>query len=147
MRLRRFRLPSAWLSSAWRDERGFSLTELLIVVVIVGILALLALPRFMSVTSRAKATEAKLALKQIHTLQQAHRLEHERYARELSAIGYDANPTVEQGGTARYALRIESASPEGFVAAAEAVVDFDGDGTYDVWEVDESGQVRQRVAD
>ncbi|MEL6610929.1 MAG: prepilin-type N-terminal cleavage/methylation domain-containing protein [Bacteroidota bacterium] len=130
-----------------RRDEGFSLTELLIVVVIVGILALLALPRFMSVTSRAKATEAKLALKQVHTLQQAYRLEHDRFSGELVAIGYDANELVSEDGTARYAVRVEDASEAGYVAIAEAVVDFDGDGTFDVWEVDESGTIRQRTAD
>lgn len=130
-----------------RADGGFSLTELLIVVVIVGILALLALPRFMSVTTRAKATEAKLALKQVHTLQQAYRLEHERYAGDLTAIGYDANPLVTEDGTARYAVRVEDASDARYVAVAEAVVDFDGDGTLDAWEVDESGTIRQRTAD
>ncbi|MEM1057289.1 MAG: type II secretion system protein [Bacteroidota bacterium] len=130
-----------------RDESGFSLTELLIVVVIVGILALLALPRFMSVTTRAKTTEAKLALKQVHTLEQAYRLEYERYADDLAAIGYDANALVTEDGTARYAVRVEDASDQGYMAVAGAVVDFYGDGTLDAWEVDESGAIRQRTAD
>lgn len=128
-------------------ESGFSLTELLIVLVIVGILALLALPRFMSVTSRAKATEAKLALRQVYTLEQSYRLENDRYSDEMASIGYEPNALTTEGGTARYDVQIEEASPEGFAATATAIVDFDGDGTFDVWEVDESGEVRQRTPD
>ena len=92
-----FSRPTAQINDA-----GFSLTELLIVIVIVDILALLALPRFMGVTTRAKMTETKLALKQVHTLQQSYRYEFDRYADDLAALGYEANELVTEGGTARY---------------------------------------------
>lgn len=130
-----------------RSEEGFSLTELLIVIVIIGILALLAIPRFMGVTTRAKMTEAKLALKQVHTLQQAHRYEFDRYAEELALVGYEPNPLVTEGGSARYVVAVEEADVNTFLASATSVVDFDGDGVFNVWEVDETGQIRQRVAD
>ena len=38
-------------------QKGFTLVELMIVIVIVGILSAVALPNFLSQTSRAKATE------------------------------------------------------------------------------------------
>ena len=38
-------------------EKGFTLVELMIVIVIVGILSAVALPNFLSQTSKAKATE------------------------------------------------------------------------------------------
>ena len=40
-------------------EKGFTLVELMIVIVIVGILSSVALPNFLSQTDKAKATEAK----------------------------------------------------------------------------------------
>lgn len=127
--------------------RAFSLTELLIVIVIVGILALLAIPRFMGVTTRAKMTEAKLALKQVHTLQMAHRYEFDRYSEDLASVGYEPNHLVTEGGSARYVIAVESADVNTFMASATSVVDFDGDGVFNVWEVDETGDIRQRVAD
>lgn len=136
------------MSDARRErEAGFSLTELLIVIVIIGILALLALPRFLSVTTRAKATEAKLALRQVHSLEQAYRFENDRYTDDLALAGYEANPLVTDGGTARYAVVVERAAEDGFVATATAVVDYDDDGTFDTWEVDETGRIRQRTPD
>lgn len=39
-------------------EKGFTLVELMIVIVIVGILSSVALPNFLSQTEKAKATEA-----------------------------------------------------------------------------------------
>merc|ERR1711959_417084 len=40
-------------------EKGFTLVELMIVIVIVGILSAVALPNFLNQTGKAKATEAK----------------------------------------------------------------------------------------
>ena len=55
-------------------EKGFTLVELMIVIVIVGILSAVALPNFLSQTDKAKATEAKSVsssyLKQIYAAYQ-----------------------------------------------------------------------------
>ena len=42
--------------------RAFSLTELLVVLVIIGILVLVAMPNLLPLISRAKATEALLEI-------------------------------------------------------------------------------------
>lgn len=129
------------------EADGFSLTELLIVVVIIGILVLLALPRFTSVATRAKQTEAKVALRTFHTLQQAHLYEYDRYAADPAELGFEQEPTVDDGGTSRYRVQIEEADGSRYRAVARAVVDFDDDGTLDEWVVDETGQVTNRTPD
>jgi type IV pilus assembly protein PilA len=43
-------------------QQGFTLVELMIVIVIVGILSAIAIPNFFSATDKAKATEAKTQL-------------------------------------------------------------------------------------
>ncbi len=68
------------LSTFHRDSKGFTLIELMIVVVIIGILAALAIPRFMRATTRAKQSEAKQILKQIYVMQRAYRQQYETYA-------------------------------------------------------------------
>jgi prepilin-type N-terminal cleavage/methylation domain-containing protein len=56
-----------------RSKRGFTLIELMIVVVILGILAAIAVPKFGQVTKRSKEAEAPPILRQLHTLQERHR--------------------------------------------------------------------------
>jgi type IV pilus assembly protein PilA len=50
-------------------HKGFTLVELMIVIVIVGILSAVAIPNFLAQTEKAKATEAKASL--AATLKQA----------------------------------------------------------------------------
>jgi len=125
-----------------KNESGFSLTELMIALVIIGILVLLALPRFTPVVDRAKTMEAQINLRQVHMLQQAFRFERDRYSDDLRAIGYRQEPTVTDGGNARYLLTIEHADVSSYRARATSVVPFD-DGEINIWEVDETGNIRQ----
>lgn len=128
-------------------EQGYTLTEMMIVLVVIGILTLIALPKFMSVVSKAKMTEAKTQLKHLHTLQKTYYYERDRYADNLAALGFEQRALVTNGGNARYKILIEQAGTSKYTAVAEAVVDFDNDGTKNVWEVDQSGTIQQRVAD
>ena len=130
-----------------RDEQGFSLTELMVVLVIIGILALLAIPRFTNVATKAKATEAKTMLKQVHTLQSAYHFEYDVYAENLQSIGFEQVGLVTDGGTARYVLAVEAADPANYVVTATSVVDFDKDGVFNVWQVDQTGRIAERLPD
>lgn len=129
------------------DETGFSLTEILVVIVIIGILVLLAMPQFTSVISKAKTTEAKMMLKHLHTLQKAYYFENDRYAADLNQVGFEQEKLVTEGGEGRYKIEVVAADAGSFIARATAVVDFDKDGVLNVWEVKETGKIVQTVAD
>jgi len=66
-----------------KNKAGFSLVELTIVVVILGILATFAVPRFMSSVEKTKASEAFSYLAQIESAQARHNAEKGRYAWSL----------------------------------------------------------------
>jgi prepilin-type N-terminal cleavage/methylation domain-containing protein len=77
------------------NPRGFTLIELMIVVVIIGILAAIAIPKFAGVSKNAKKSEAFPVLKQICTLQATYLQEKDVYAADESALtGFDA-PTAK----------------------------------------------------
>ena len=62
-----------------KQEKGFTIIELLIVVVIIGILAAAAIPRFGTITRKAKDTEATKILRQIYTLEEGYYFENSNY--------------------------------------------------------------------
>lgn len=127
--------------------KAFTLTELLVVLVIIGILVLLALPDHTSIISKAKATEAKMHLENVHMLQKTYFYEYSRYANNLADLGYEQQTLVTQGGTANYQIEIVSASPGAYVARASAVVDFDQDGVFNVWEINQAKQLAEVTKD
>ncbi len=127
--------------------RAFSLSELLVVLVIIGILVLIALPNLMPLIARAKATEAQQQLTYLHTLQKSKFYTDSRYSSSIEELGFEQQRTVTDGGRANYLIEIVEASEHGFRATATAVVDFDGDGVYNVWEIDEEKNLRETVKD
>ena len=76
-----------------RNRKGFTLIELMIVVVIIGILAAIAIPKFNNASARAKEKEADGILKQFYTLQQTYYAEHGVFATtepRLESVGWQA---------------------------------------------------------
>ena len=126
-------------------NNGFSMTELMVVLVIIGILVLLALPRLRPVVTKAKTTEAKLMLKQVYTLEQSYKFEHDRYSQALPDIGFEQEKLTSEGGQARYKIEIISADEKTFSAKATSIVDFSGNGTFNEWTVDETGAIKEKV--
>ncbi len=58
---------------------GFTLIELLIVVAIIGILAAIAVPNFLSAQIRAKASRVKSEMRSFSTALESYRVDHGRY--------------------------------------------------------------------
>lgn len=130
-----------------RNQDGFSLTELMVALVIIGVLILLALPRLMPVVTKAKVVEAKMNLKQVYMLEKSYKFEYDRYSSNVAELGFEQEKLITEGGTARYKIEIQQAELNSFKASATAVVDFDNDGTFNVWEVGEDGIIKETIPD
>ncbi len=126
---------------------AYNLQDVLTALVIIGVLMLLALPKLMPLISKAKSTEAQLQLKHIHNLQTTYRYMYSKYSMDLSEIDYEGDKTVLDNGRAKYRYEVLNATGNSFKARATAVVDFDGDGIFNVWEIDEQGAPKQITKD
>jgi prepilin-type N-terminal cleavage/methylation domain-containing protein len=136
--------------SRFHNRKGFTLIELMIVVVIIGILAALAIPRFMKSTSKAKQSEARQILKQIYTMQHTYRQANTTYG----DAGLTSTPGaaftfpqigVDIGSNAMYSYQVVTATALAFRATATANID--DDATNDVWEINETGVLANSTDD
>jgi len=83
----------------------------------------------------------------LHTLQKSNFYTYSCYSSSLEDLGFEQQKLVTDGGAANYLIEIIEASEKGFRATATAVVDFDGDGQYNVWEINQDKELKETVKD
>jgi len=71
-------------------KQGFTLFELVVVVIIVGILAALGLPQYNKVTEKGRGAEAKVVLGLINKAQMFYNQEYGGYTSNLTALSVSA---------------------------------------------------------
>ena len=71
-----------------RDQRGFTLVEMMTVVTIIGVLAIVAIPQYHKFISKARQTEAKASLAMLYMTEQSFKAESGSYTACLSTIGF-----------------------------------------------------------
>ena len=139
-----------------KNNKGFTLIELMIVVAIIGILAAIAIPNFRNYQLKAKTSEAKVNLSAIATSQESYFAEYDTYkicAANPAAVPGRTKDLYTKANTDFKAIGFEpkdasvyyqyavAAPANAGTFSATATGDVDGDGTTAVYTVTQSSPV------
>ena len=139
----------------FKNDKGFTLIELMIVVAIIGVLAAIAIPQYTNFRLKAKTAEAKSNLGAIRLGEEAYFTEKEEYvdcAATPTADGFpgkkaidwsdDGNNFVKIGFSAKgqvYYQYAVDAADDGVSFEASATGDLDGDAEKAVFKITDNG--------
>lgn len=132
-----------------RNRHGFTLIELMIVVAIIGILAAIAVPNFMTFLSKSRRTESKSNLEAIYKAQLSYFGEYDRYSNDFNVIRWRPEGvsfyTYSMGAGTLGLPLAQNPQPASITPfandnsyAAYAWGNIDNDNTVDIWHIDES---------
>lgn len=103
-----------------RKAKGFTLVELVIVIVIVGILSIVAVPIYRGYTRKAMATEGKSLLGTIQTAQKVYFAEYAMFKNAGTVKGIDTELDVDARSNKYFTAFTISATGSGSNAAFTA---------------------------
>jgi len=145
-----------------KNNKGFTLIELMIVVAIIGILAAVAIPNYSRFQIKAKETEAKLNLKSIELGQEAYFIEYDGYVRQTSSLGKAPTNAKQEwksdvtgtgfavigwqpkDGMIYYQYALAAGTGAGYTATATG--DLDGIGEKSIWTVTDNAHPEKTSA-
>ena len=99
-------------ASTARPQNGFTMIELLIVIVILGILAGIAMPHFFKTKEKAYMAAMKSDLRNLVTAEEHYFVGNMAYTNSLAAMAYNSSAKVT------LAITLDATPPVGFVAIA-----------------------------
>ncbi len=81
-----------------KKKSGFSLIELMITVVIVGILSAIAYPSYVNYVAQSTRSDGLAAIMRVANLQEQFYLDNRQYTADMTALNLGADPFVTEQG-------------------------------------------------
>jgi type IV pilus assembly protein PilE len=102
-----------------KSNKGITLIELLIVIVIIGILAAIAIPAYTNYMQRARRVDAKTALEQLRAAQEMWRAERGSYSLDLVELNKTMGgvPTI----SGDYGILLTNTSATNYTGEAQPI--------------------------
>ena len=80
--------------ASMRRAGGFTLMEIMVVLIILGVLTAIALPAYQDSMRKSRRTDAKKALMEVASRQEQYMLDRSTYTADMEELGYGADPMV-----------------------------------------------------
>jgi type IV pilus assembly protein PilE len=125
-----------------RKQGGFTHIELIIIVAIIGVLVMLAIPRYLRTVRIENQKEAKSMLKKIYDKEMAYREQNGSFG-DIGSVKSADNGFCEIGiyipPNSRYTYAISDVPTSGLLVVATA--NLDDDPLIDMWTIDDGGNL------
>jgi len=121
-------------------QKGLSLMEIMIALVIVAIIGGMAYPRYQKMIARSRQTEAKTILQAVFMGQDLYQTTNQVFSGKLEDLD------VQIPSNAKYTYSV-SVNENGSTFLAKAVSNIDSDAAIDEWQIDENNQLKNVIND